>query len=83
YQHFFENFDYGTLSFDYEFSLGEVKADAGCAYLARSGNVSGKNGGKEFEFPVNVSLVASKDNGKWAIRMLHFSTLTEQSTEES
>lgn len=83
YQHFFENFEYGSLTFSYEFSLGEVNADAGCAYLVRSGNVDGKVGEREFEFPMNLSLVASKENGKWLIKMLHFSTLTGLNAEES
>lgn len=82
-QRFFEGFDYGEQSFEYEFSLGEVKPDIGWAWMMTSGNVTGKNGGEEFSFPVNVSFVAGKDGGKWLITAMHFSTLTDLNEEES
>jgi ketosteroid isomerase-like protein len=74
YQHFFEGFDRGQQSFDYEFHLGQVGADSG--WLMTSGNASGTKDGKEFTFPVNILLVAKKDGGKWLIAAMHFSTLT-------
>ena len=80
YQHFFEGFDKGQQGFDYEFSLGQVGPNSG--WLMTSGNVSGAKDGKEFTFPVNISLVATKDGGKWQIAGMHFSTLTGE-TEES
>jgi len=79
YQHFFEGFDYGQQSFDYEFSLGRVGADSG--WLMTSGNVSGTKDGREFTFPVNISLVATKDGDKWRIAAMHFSTLTGETDE--
>ena len=82
-QRFFEGFDYGEQKFDYEFSLGEVKPDAGSAWMLTSGNVTGKSNGEDFSFPVNVSLSASKDGGKWLITALHFSTFTDQVGDES
>ena len=82
-QRFFEGFDYGEQSFAYEFSLGEVKPDIGSAWMMTSGNVTGKSAGEEFSFPVNVSLTAAKDGGKWLITSLHFSTITEQTADES
>lgn len=79
YQHFFEGFDSGQQSFDYEFSLGKIGADSG--WMMTSGNVSGTKDGKEFTFPVNISLVATKDGGKWLIAAMHFSTLTGDTEE--
>jgi ketosteroid isomerase-like protein len=79
YQHFFEGFDIGQQSFDYEFSLGQVGADSG--WLMTSGNVSGTKEGNEFTFPVNISLVATKEGDKWRIAAMHFSTLTGDSEE--
>ena len=81
-QRFFDGFDYGDQSFEYEFSIGEVKQDQGWAWMMTSGNVEGKKGGEDFSFPVNISLIASKDGGKWLITNLHFSTFTDQTTEE-
>lgn len=79
YQHFFEGFDRGQQSFDYEFSLGQVGPTSG--WMMTSGNVSGTKDGKEFTFPVNVSLAATKDGGKWQIAAMHFSTLTGETEE--
>ena len=78
-QRFFEGFDYGEQNFDYEYSIGEAKPDTG--WMMTSGNVSGTKDGKEFTFPVNVSLVATKDGGKWLIAAMHFSTLTGDTEE--
>jgi ketosteroid isomerase-like protein len=74
FQHFFEGFDIGQQSCDYEFSLGQIGADSG--WLMTSGNVSGTKDGKDFTFPVNILLVAAKDGDKWRISAMHFSTLT-------
>jgi uncharacterized protein (TIGR02246 family) len=82
-QRFFDGFDYGAQSFQYEFSIGQVKPDEGWAWMMTSGNVEGKKGGEDFAFPVNISITASKDGGKWLITTLHFSTFTDQATEES
>ena len=82
-QRFFDGFDYGEQSFEYEYRIGEVKTDQGWAWMLTSGNVTGKKGGEDFSFPVNVSLTASKDGGKWLISTLHFSTFTDLTSDES
>jgi ketosteroid isomerase-like protein len=77
-QRLFEGFDIGEQNFEYEFSIGEVKSDIG--WMMTSGNVAGKKDGIEFTFPVNISLTAVKDGGKWLIASMHFSTLADQDT---
>ena len=71
----FQGFDLGEQNFEYEFSNGEIASDT--AWMLTSGNVSGKKDGKDFIFPVNISLSAKKDGGKWLIAAMHFSTLTD------
>ena len=78
--HLFEGFDIGELNIEYEFSIGEVTSDRG--WMMTSGNVNGNKDGKEFTFPVNISLSVTKDGGKWLIAALHFSTLTSETQEE-
>jgi ketosteroid isomerase-like protein len=80
YRHLFEGFDIGEQSFDYEFNIGQVAADSG--WMMTSGNVSGTKDGKEFTFPVNISLTVTKDGGKWLIAAMHFSTLTGNDQDE-
>jgi hypothetical protein len=41
--------------------------------------VNGKKDGKEFAFPLNLSLTVEKKDGKWLIAAMHFSTLTGDS----
>jgi ketosteroid isomerase-like protein len=78
--HFFEGFDIGELSIEYEFDVGEVTGEMG--WMMTSGNVNGKKHGAEFTFPVNISLTIRKDGGKWLIAAMHFSTLTSETQEE-
>jgi uncharacterized protein (TIGR02246 family) len=78
-QHLFEGFDPREQSFDYEFNIGQVTSDAG--WMLTSGNVNGAKGGKEFAFPVNISLTATKQGGKWLIAAMHFSTVTDEPEE--
>ena len=80
YRHFFEGFDMGQQTFDYEFSLGQITGDSG--WLMTSGNVSGTKEEKDFTFPVNLSVVASKAGDKWVIDAMHFSILSGDSDEE-
>jgi uncharacterized protein (TIGR02246 family) len=75
-QKFFEGFDAKQQSFDYEFNIGQVTGDT--AWMLTSGNVSGTKGGKDFTFPVNISLTATKKGGKWLIGAMHFSTVTDE-----
>ena len=78
-QHLFEGFDARQQGFDYEFNIGQVTSDT--AWMLTSGNVTGTKDGKEFTFPVNISLTAMKQGGKWLIAAMHFSTLTDDTEE--
>lgn len=80
YRQLFEGFDRGQQRIDYEFNIGQITGDTG--WLMASGNVSGTKEGKEFTFPFNLSVFATKDGGKWAIAAMHFSTLTGDTEEE-
>ncbi|MFN0129384.1 MAG: nuclear transport factor 2 family protein [Verrucomicrobiales bacterium] len=74
YSHFFADFDKGEQQFTYHVRMGELSAEMG--WLFTSGEVRGKKGGKEYAFPLNVSVTVSKATGDWKIAALHFSTLT-------
>jgi uncharacterized protein (TIGR02246 family) len=74
YEHFFQGFDKGEQGFEYDFKIGGLSSDMG--WLMASGNIKGKKDGKEFEFPINLSLTVTKGSGKWQIAALHFSTFT-------
>jgi ketosteroid isomerase-like protein len=74
YQHFFEGFDKGEQKFEYQFRIGGVTPQMG--WMMTAGNVTGKKGGKDFAFPVNISLTVAKYGDKWLITAMHFSTLT-------
>jgi ketosteroid isomerase-like protein len=78
--HLFEGFDVGELKIEYEFNIGQITSGTG--WMMTSGNVNGNKDGKEFTFPVNISLSVTKDGGKWLIAALHFSTLTSETQEE-
>ncbi len=74
YEHFFETFDKGAQVFEYQFRTGGVGTDMG--WLMASGNVTAKKDGKEFAFPLNISLTVAKKSEEWRIAAMHFSTLT-------
>ncbi|MBV9877306.1 MAG: nuclear transport factor 2 family protein [Verrucomicrobia bacterium] len=74
YEHFFEIFDKGEQKFEYQFRIGKLASDMG--WMMTAGNVNGKKEGKEFSFPLNLSLTVQKNEGKWLIAAMHFSTLT-------
>src|SRR5215468_2192455 len=78
-QKLFEGFDAKQQGFDYEFNIGQVTGDT--AWMLTSGNVTGTKGGKDFTFPVNISLVATKQGGKWLIAAMHFSIVTDEPEE--
>lgn len=78
-QKLFEGFDARQQSFDYEFNIGQVMSDA--AWMLTSGNVNGTKGGEESTFPVNISLFATKQGGKWLIAAMHFSIVTDEPEE--
>jgi ketosteroid isomerase-like protein len=79
-ENLFEGFDVGEQNFEYEFSIGELGPDTG--WMMTSGNVNGKKDGKDFTFPVNISLSVKKEGGKWLIAAMHFSTLTDEVQDE-
>jgi uncharacterized protein (TIGR02246 family) len=74
YEHFFKDFDKGEQGFEYQFKIGGLGADMG--WLMASGNIKGKKDGKDFEFPINLSITVTKGSGKWQFAALHFSTFT-------
>jgi len=80
YEHFFEGFDKGEQKFEYQFRIGGVTSEMG--WLMTAGNVNGKKDGKEFVFPLNLSLTVAKKEGKWLVAAMHFSTLTGSATPE-
>jgi ketosteroid isomerase-like protein len=73
YGHFFMPFDKGEQQFEYNFWHGDLAADMGWAMT--SGTVKGKKDGKEFTYPLNISLTVVKKGGEWKIAAMHFSTL--------
>ena len=78
-QKLFEGFDAKQQTFDYEFNIGQVTSGTG--WMLTSGNVTGKKGEEEFTFPVNISVTATKQGGKWLISAMHFSTVTDEPEE--
>src|SRR3984893_5678889 len=54
YEHFFQGFDKGEQKFDYQFRMGGLTSEMG--WLMTAGNVNAKKDGKEFAFPLNLSL---------------------------
>ena len=81
YEHFFEGFDKGEQKFEYQFRIGGVTSEMG--WLMTAGNVNGKKDGKEFVFPLNLSLTVAKKEGKWLVAAMHFSTLTGGTAPET
>jgi len=80
YEHFFQGFDEGKQKYEYQFKIAQVGTDMG--WLMTSGNITGEKGGKEFAYPINLSLTVAKNAGKWLIAAMHFSTLTGASGTE-
>ena len=74
YEHFFMVYDKGEQDFEYHFRVGELSSEMG--WMMTSGNVSGKKDGKEFAYPLNVSITVAKAGDEWKIAAMHFSTLT-------
>lgn len=76
YTNFFKDFDKGQQDFTYHVKFGELSATMG--WLMASGEVKGKKDGKDFAFPMNISITASKATGEWKIAAMHFSTLINE-----
>ncbi len=70
-EYLFDTFDVGEQHYEYEFEVGAIGPDM--AWLMTSGNVNGKKDGTDFTFPLNLSITATKENGKWLIAGMHFS----------
>ena len=73
YEHFFMVFDKGEQDYKYNFMHGDLVDDMGWAMT--SGTVTAKKDGKEFSYPLNVSLTVAKKGGEWKIAAMHFSNL--------
>lgn len=80
YKHFFEDFDKGEQSFDYQYKFGALAAEMG--WLMVSGEVKGKKGDKSFAVGLNLSLVVSKDGGDWKIAAMHYSTVAGEKADK-
>ncbi len=74
YTHFFADFDKGEQHFNYDVRFGGLSAEMG--WLMAAGEVKAKKDGKDFAFPLNISITVAKADGKWRIAGMHFSTLT-------
>jgi len=74
YEHFFKDFDKGTLATDCGWKSGDVKNDTGWI-MAVCKCVDSKDG-KTREFGLNVSGTLQKIDGKWYFRTMHFSNLS-------
>ncbi len=81
YENFFTGFDKGQQDFTYYVKHGALSAEMG--WLVASGEIKGKKDGKDFAFPMNVSLTVSKTGGDWQIAAMHFSTLTGEGSGKS
>lgn len=79
YSHFFADFDKGHQDFTYNVRFGGLSAEMG--WLMTSGEVKAKKDGKDFAFPLNVSITVAKADGKWQITAMHFSTLAAGAAE--
>jgi hypothetical protein len=75
-----EGFDKGEQKFEYQFRIGGGTSEMG--WLMASGNVTGKKEGKEFAFPLNVSITVAKKGDRWLVAAMHFSTLTAVRRQE-
>ena len=73
YEHFFMVFDKTNQDFKYKFRVGGLASETG--WLMASGDVVGKRDGKDFSYPLNISLVVDKSGENWKITAMHFSTL--------
>ena len=80
YEHFFMVYDKGEQKYTPKFRVGGLTSEIG--WLMTSGNVDGKRDGKEFSYPLNISLTVDKTGEDWKIIAMHFSTLTNDKGEK-
>jgi ketosteroid isomerase-like protein len=74
YEHFFKDFEAGSLSHDCPFKSGSYQGDV--AWLIASCQMKDKTKEGPREYVVNVSAVLTNEKGTWKYRTLHFSNLT-------
>lgn len=74
YKNFFQGFDPGKQESEVLFRSANVIGDM--AWLISLNKVKFTKGADSTEFGVNSTAVFEKTNGKWLIRLLHFSNLT-------
>ncbi|MEM7144942.1 MAG: SgcJ/EcaC family oxidoreductase [Verrucomicrobiota bacterium] len=74
YENFFKIFDKGEQNFEYLYRFGGLDDDMG--WMMTSGNVTGKKDGKDFTYPLNISIAVSEgDDDVWKIAAMHYSTV--------
>lgn len=74
YQHFFADFDAGTLKRDCPWVLGETSGDIG--WLSATCDYQDSLKGVARRYALNVSVVLQKLDGAWKLRTMHFSNPT-------
>jgi len=74
YEHFFGDYDRGTLTIDCGSQDSGIKGNL--AWLVAVCDFTDSLKGKKRAFTVNFSAVAEKEDGAWRFRTFHFSNLT-------
>ena len=74
YEHFFADFDRGTLNIECGSRASGRKGDL--AWLAAICRFTDSLGNRKRAYDVNITAVAERENGVWRFRSFHFSNLT-------
>lgn len=74
YEHFFADYDRGTLTIDCSSKASGIKGNL--AWLAAVCDFTDSLKGKKREYGVNLTAVAEKQDSAWRFRTFHFSNLT-------
>jgi uncharacterized protein (TIGR02246 family) len=74
YAHFLQDYDKGTPTHDCYWK--SVASEGDVAWLTAMCKTTDSLKGKKREFGLNVSAVFARQDGKWQIRLMHFSNLT-------
>lgn len=72
YEHFFQDFEKNTESFEPEWVEGGIDGTLGL--VAATTNVKVNKTGKAGSFGMNVSIAFANVGGKWLIKAMHYST---------
>jgi uncharacterized protein (TIGR02246 family) len=78
YNHFFQDFDKGSLAHDCFWKTGGARGDM--AWLTAICKMSDSLKNKKREYGLNISAVLERQGGAWLIRAMHFSHLTGPGT---